>query len=401
MIETRLLRYNHIQTGHYGRCLQPWNVGRESKFLHFMGEPPNKISLETPSKLLEPTQRYQPFTPFPISGFSFIHSAAATIFAFYRFLFRSDKFTNTWAMAEDGAVTVYNNSAITDAMKNPFSLKAGLTQILRGGAIVEVTNAEQAKIAEEAGACCLLVSEPLHRGISRMPDPSLIKEIKRTVSIPIMARARVGHFVEAQILEAIGVDYIDESEALALADEENFINKHNFRCPFVCGCQNLGEALRRVREGAAMIRTQGDLSGSGNIAKTVKNVRAVMGEMRILNNMDEDEVFAFSKKIAAPYDLVAQTKQMGRLPVVQFAAGGIVTPADTALLMQLGCDGVFVGSEMFECSDPYKRVRGIIQAVRHYTDPHVLVETSCGLEDTMAGLNLGEDRIEQFAHGGV
>jgi len=304
-------------------------------------------------------------------------------------------------MAEDGAVTVYNSSAMTDATKNPFSLKAGLTQILRGGAIVEVTNAEQAKIAEEAGACCLLVSEPLHRGISRMPDPSLIKEIKRTVSIPIMTRARVGHFVEAQILEAIGVDYIDESEALALADEENFINKHNFRCPFVCGCQNLGEALRRVREGAAMIRTQGDLSGSGNIAKTVKNVRAVMGEMRILNNMDEDEVFAFSKKIAAPYDLVAQTKQMGRLPVVQFAAGGIVTPADTALLMQLGCDGVFVGSEIFECSDPYKRVRGIIQAVRHYTDPHVLVETSSGLEETMAGLNLGEDRIEQFAHGDV
>ncbi|XP_062153952.1 pyridoxal 5'-phosphate synthase-like subunit PDX1.2 [Alnus glutinosa] len=383
-------------------------LGRESKFLHFLGEPPTKISLELPRNFSNPPKGTSPSPHFPsqTSLLSIQQQQQQQPFSFYRLLSSGFCFVRTnsrtiGAMAEDGAVTVYNSSAITDATKNPFSLKAGLTQILRGGAIVEVTNAEQAKIAEEAGACCLLVSEPLHRGISRMPDPSLIKEIKRTVSIPIMTRARVGHFVEAQILEAIGVDYIDESEALALADEENFINKHNFRCPFVCGCQNLGEALRRVREGAAMIRTQGDLSGSGNIAKTVKNVRAVMGEMRILNNMDEDEVFAFSKKIAAPYDLVAQTKQMGRLPVVQFAAGGIVSPADTALLMQLGCDGVFVGSEIFECSDPYKRVRGIIQAVRHYTDPHVLVETSSGLEDTMAGLNLGEDRIEQFAHGDV
>ncbi|KAM3699794.1 pyridoxal 5'-phosphate synthase-like subunit PDX1.2 [Castanea sativa] len=301
-------------------------------------------------------------------------------------------------MAEDGAVTLYNSIAITDAKTSPFSLKAGLTQILRGGAIVEVTNAEHAKIAEQAGACCLIVSDPSQQGISRMPDPSLIKEIKRVVSIPIMVRARVGHFVEAQILEAIGVDYIDESEAIALADEDNFINKHNFRCPFVCGCENLGEALSRVREGAAMIRIQGDLSGSGNVAKTVKNVRAVMGQIRILNNMDEDEVFAFSKTIRAPYDLVAQAKQMGRLPVVQFAAGGIVTPADAALMMQLGCDGVFLEPEIFNCSDPYKRVRGIIQAVRHYNDPHVLVETSSGLEDSNANLNLSEDRIEQFAH---
>ncbi|GAV64488.1 SOR_SNZ domain-containing protein [Cephalotus follicularis] len=302
-------------------------------------------------------------------------------------------------MAEDGAVTVYNGSAITDTKKNPFSIKVGLAQMLRGGAILEVTNKEQAKIAEEAGACSIMVSEPINAGIWRMPDPSLIKEIKSVVSVPVMARARVGHFVEAQILESIQVDYIDESEVIAIADEDNFINKHKFRCPFVCGCQNLGEALRRVREGAAMIRTQGDLSNSGDIVKTVKSVRSVMGAIRILNNMDEDEIFAFSKKIAAPYDLVAQTKQMGRLPVAQFAAGGIVTPADAALMMQLGCDGVFVGSEVFGCSDPYKRVQGIVQAVRHYNDPHVLVESSCGMEDAVAGLNLSEDPIEQFGRG--
>ncbi|KAF5739141.1 pyridoxal biosynthesis protein PDX1.2-like [Tripterygium wilfordii] len=302
-------------------------------------------------------------------------------------------------MAEDGAVMVYAGTAISDAVKTPFSIKAGLAQMLRGGTILEVTSVEQAKVAEEAGACSIMVSEPSRSGILRMPGPSLIKEIKRSVSVPVMARARVGHFVEAQILETVGVDYVDESEVLAVADEDNFINKHNFRGPFVCGCRNLGEALRRVREGAAMIRIQGDLSETGNVVETVKNVRSVMGEIRVLNNMDEDEVFAFSKKIAAPYDLVAQTKQMGRLPVVQFAAGGIVTPADAALMMQLGCDGVFVGNEVFGCSNPYKRARAIVQAVRHYNDPHVLMESSCGLEDAMAGPNLN-DRIEQFGRGG-
>ncbi|KAE8656966.1 putative pyridoxal 5'-phosphate synthase subunit PDX1 [Hibiscus syriacus] len=294
-------------------------------------------------------------------------------------------------MAEDGTVTLYNNTAITDAKKSPFSIKSGLAQMLRGGTIVEASTISQAKLAEEAGACCVIITEPNRRGISCMPDPSIIKQIKRAVSIPAMARSRVGHFVEAQILERVGVDYIDENEVLAIADEDNFINKHNFRSPFICGCRNLGEALRRVREGAAMIRTQGDLLGTGNIVETVKNVRSVMSEIRILNNMDEDEVFAFSKKIAAPYDLVAQTKQMGRLPVVHFAAGGIVTPADAALMMQLGCDGVFVGSEVFSnCLDPYKRLRGIVEAVRHYNDPHVLVENSCGLEEEIAGLNVTE-----------
>ncbi|XWS19005.1 hypothetical protein CRYUN_Cryun32bG0093400 [Craigia yunnanensis] len=299
-------------------------------------------------------------------------------------------------MAEDGAVTLYNNTAITDAKKNSFSIKVGLAQMLRGGAIFEVSTLSQAKIAEEAGACCLVLTEPNRQGISRMLDPSLIKQNKCAVSIPVMARSRVGHFVEAQILERVGIDYIDESEVLAIADEDNF------RCPFVCGCKNLGDALRRVREGAAMIRTQGDLLGTGNIVETVKNVRYVMGEIRILNNMDEDEVFAFSKKIAAPYDLVAQTKQMGRLPVVHFAASGIVTPADAALMMQLGCDGVFVGSEVFyNCSDPYKRVRGIVEAVKHYNDPHVLVENSFGLEEEMAGLNVSEERMEPFGEGGA
>ncbi|CAI0423032.1 unnamed protein product [Linum tenue] len=304
-------------------------------------------------------------------------------------------------MEENGAVTVYNGSVITDAKKNPYSIKVGLTQMLRGGAILEVIDARQAKIAEEAGASCIMVSEPPsgRGGISRMPDPSLVKEIKRAVSVPVLARVRVGHFVEAQILEAIDVDYIDESEVLAPADEDHFINKHNFGVPFVCGCRNLGEALRRVREGAAMIRTQGEIVARGCIAETVRNVRSVMGEIRILNNMDEDEVFAFAKKIAAPYDLVVQAKQMGRLPVVLFAGGGIVTPADAALMMQLGCDGVFIGNEVFDCDDPYKRVRGIMQAVRHYNDPQVLVESSSGLEDSMAELNLNEPRIEQFGRG--
>ncbi|KAI8544435.1 hypothetical protein RHMOL_Rhmol08G0296500 [Rhododendron molle] len=298
-------------------------------------------------------------------------------------------------MADDGAVTVYNGSiTTTDAMtQNPFSIKVGLAQMLRNGAIIEVTNPDQAKIAESAGASCIVVSDLFQPGrISRMPDPSLVKEIKNTVSIPIMAKSRVGHFVESQILESVGVDYIDESEVLSVADEENFINKHNFRVPFVCGCKDLGEAMRRIREGAAMIRSQGDLTGSGNIVETIRSVRKVMGDIRVLTNLDEDEVFSFSKKISAPYDIVAQTKQMGRLPVVHFAAGGIVTPADAALMMQLGCDGVFIGQDVFRCLDPYKRVRAIVAAVRNYNDPHVLAEMSCGLEEVMARLNL--DSVE-------
>lgn len=298
-------------------------------------------------------------------------------------------------MAEDGTVTVYSSTALSDSKHNSFSIKVGLAQVLRGGAIVEATNLQQAKIAEEAGACSILISEPhpCSSAISRMPDPSLVKEMKHAVSIPVIARARVGHFVEAQILEALDVDYIDESEVLDAADESNHINKHNFRTPFICGCRDLGEALRRVREGAAVIRVQGDLSG-GNIASTVRSVRAVMGEIRLLSNMDEDEVFGFAKRIGAPYDLLVQARQVGRLPVLQFAAGGIATPADAALVMQLGCNGVFVGSDIFNCPDPYKRVRAIVQAVRHYTDPHVLSEASSGLEDQMVGLSLRHEGIE-------
>ncbi|CAN0878245.1 Pyridoxal 5'-phosphate synthase-like subunit PDX1.2 [Linum grandiflorum] len=338
------------------------------------------------------------------SRISLFHSSPSSFLFTSPLFLSSDNSTNTFRaqpsprMEGNGAVTLYNGSAITadnNAKKNnnPYSIKVGLAQMLRGGAILEVLDVRQAKIAEEAGASCVMVSD----GLSRMPDPSLVKEIKRSVSIPVLARVRVGHFVEAQILEAIDVDYIDESEVLAPADEEHFVNKHNFGVPFVCGCRNLGEALRRVREGAAMIRAQGEtVEGNGNIAQTVRNVRSVMGDVRILNNMDEDEVFAFAKKIAAPYDLVAQTKQMGRLPVVLFAGGGIVTPADAALMMQLGCDGVFIGNEVFECDDAYKRVRGMIQAVRHYNDPHVLVESSSsGIDDLMAQLNVSEARIEQ------
>ncbi|XP_057772782.1 pyridoxal 5'-phosphate synthase-like subunit PDX1.2 [Salvia miltiorrhiza] len=304
-------------------------------------------------------------------------------------------------MADDHAVTLYSSAAITDAKKNPFSLKVGMAQMLRGGAIVEVTTLDQAKTAESAGACCVIVSDPPppRGGISRMADPSLIKEIKQALSIPVMAKARVGHFVEAQILEQIGVDYIDESEALGVADENHFINKHNFGVTFVCGCRDLGEALRRVREGSAMIRTQGEINGLGNVAETVRSVRKVMGEIRVLNNMDEDEVFAFAKRIEAPYDIVAQAKQMGRLPVVHFAAGGIATPADAALMMQLGCDGVFLGLEVFDCDDPYKRVRAIVQAVRNYNDPMELAQASSGLEHAMAGLDLDENSVERFGAG--
>ncbi|KAG5603079.1 hypothetical protein H5410_034449 [Solanum commersonii] len=299
-------------------------------------------------------------------------------------------------MAGSGVVTVYGNGALTETTKqSPFSVKVGLAQMLRGGVIMDVVNAEQARIAEEAGACAVMALERVpadiraQGGVARMSDPQLIKEIKQAVTIPVMAKARIGHFVEAQILEAIGVDYVDESEVLTLADDENHINKHNFRIPFVCGCRNLGEALRRIREGAAMIRTKGE-AGTGNIIEAVRHVRSVMGDIRVLRNMDDDEVFTFAKKIQAPYDLVMQTKQLGRLPVVHFAAGGVATPADAALMMQLGCDGVFVGSGIFKSGDPAKRGRAIVQAVTHYSDPQLLAEISCGLGEAMVGINLDE-----------
>ncbi|XP_020577124.1 probable pyridoxal 5'-phosphate synthase subunit PDX1.1 [Phalaenopsis equestris] len=307
-------------------------------------------------------------------------------------------------MSGSGVVTVYSNdSALTDPKKSiSFSVKVGLAQMLRGGVIMDVVNAEQARVAEEAGACAVMALERVpadiraQGGVARMSDPGLIKEIKQAVTIPVMAKARIGHFVEAQILEAIGVDYVDESEVLTPADDYHHINKHNFRVPFVCGCRDLGEALRRIREGAAMIRTKGE-AGTGNVVEAVRHVRSVLGEIRALRNMDDDEVFSFAKRIAAPYDLVMQTKQLGRLPVVNFAAGGVATPADAALMMQLGCDGVFVGSGIFKSGDPARRARAIVQAVTHFSDPEILADISCDLGEAMVGINLNDPKFERFA----
>jgi pyridoxal 5'-phosphate synthase pdxS subunit len=237
-------------------------------------------------------------------------------------------------------------------------------------------------------------------GVARMSDPGMIREIIASVTIPVMAKARIGHFVEAQILEAIGVDYIDESEVLTPADEEHHINKHKFRIPFVCGCRNVGEALRRIAEGAAMIRTKGE-AGTGNVVEAVRHARAVHGDIRRIQNMDEDELYTFAKEIRAPFDLVQQTAKLGRLPVVNFAAGGVATPADAALMMQLGVDGVFVGSGIFKSGDPAKRAYAIVQAVTHFNDPHILAEVSENLGEPMVGINLDTLSEEQkMAHRG-
>lgn len=289
-----------------------------------------------------------------------------------------------------------------DVMKSSYAVKVGLAQMLRGGVIMEVTDVEQARIAEEAGAVAVTVFDRLaadiraEGGVARMCDPGFIKEIKKAVSIPVIAKARIGHFVEAQILEAIGVDYVDESEVLTPADDENHINKHNFRVPFICGCRNFGEALRRIAEGAAMIRTKGE-AGSGNVVESVRHARAVLGDMRRLRMLDDDELFTFAKTISAPYELVKLVKQLGRLPVVNFAAGGISSPADAALMMQLGCDGVFVGSGIFKSANPTKRARAIVQAVTHYNDSQVLADVSSDLGDAMAGVNLADEAVERFA----
>eukprot|EP00475_Leptophrys_vorax_P031523 TRINITY_DN4773_c0_g1_i1.p1 TRINITY_DN4773_c0_g1~~TRINITY_DN4773_c0_g1_i1.p1 ORF type:complete len:313 (+),score=31.97 TRINITY_DN4773_c0_g1_i1:74-1012(+) len=284
-----------------------------------------------------------------------------------------------------------------------FSVKAGLAQMLKGGVIMDVVDVAQARIAEEAGAVAVMALERVpadirkEGGVARMSDPQMIKEIKAAVTIPVMAKARIGHFVEAQILEAIGIDYIDESEVLTPADDVNHINKHRFKAPFVCGCRNLGEALRRVAEGAAMIRTKGE-AGTGDVIEAVRHVRSVQGEIRRLKAMDDDEVYVFAKEIRAPLALVQQTKELGRLPVVNFAAGGVATPADAAMMMQLGCDGVFVGSGIFKSGDPAKRARAIVQAVTHYNDPKVVADVSCGLGEAMVGINCSFDKsAERYA----
>jgi pyridoxal 5'-phosphate synthase pdxS subunit len=276
-----------------------------------------------------------------------------------------------------------------------FAVKKGLAQMLKGGVIMDVVTAEHAKIAEEAGACAVMALERVpadiraQGGVARMSDPELILKIMDAVSIPVMAKCRIGHFVEAQILESLGVDYIDESEVLTPADESNHILKHNFKVPFVCGCRNLGEALRRIGEGAAMIRTKGE-AGTGDVVEAVRHARTVLGEIRRLTTMSDDELMAFSKEIGAPYELVKETKQVGRMPVVNFAAGGIATPADAALMMQLGVDGVFVGSGIFKSGDPAKRAAAIVKATTHYNDAAILAEVSRNLGEPMVGLNVSQ-----------
>ncbi|KAF9165495.1 Pyridoxal 5'-phosphate synthase subunit snz1 [Actinomortierella ambigua] len=295
-------------------------------------------------------------------------------------------------------------AASTNTSENPevasFSVKAGLAQMLKGGVIMDVVNAEQALIAERAGACAVMALERVPAdirkdgGVARMSDPKMIKEIIKAVSIPVMAKVRIGHFVEAQIIESIGVDYIDESEVLTPADDLNHIHKHDFKVPFVCGCKNLGEALRRIAEGAAMIRTKGE-AGTGDVVEAVRHMRTVKAEIRKAQLMDDNELFTYAKQIQAPYHLLKETAKLGRLPVVNFAAGGVATPADAAMMMQLGCDGVFVGSGIFKSGDPEKRARAIVQAVTHYKDPKVLAEVSEDLGEAMVGINCSDVPDEQ------
>lgn len=279
--------------------------------------------------------------------------------------------------------------------KGTYRLKKGLAEMLKGGVIMDIVSAEQAKIAEEAGAVAVMALERVPAdiraagGVARMADPKIIKEIMNTVTIPVMAKARIGHFVEAQVLEALGVDYIDESEVLTPADEKYHINKHNFKVPFVCGATDLGEALRRIGEGAAMIRTKGE-PGTGNIVEAVRHMRRVMDEMRKLKNMPKEELMTMAKELGAPFELLQEVAQKGKLPVVNFAAGGIATPADAALMMQLGADGVFVGSGIFKSDDPKKRAKAIVEATTHYDNPEIIAHVSEGLAGAMKGIEISQ-----------
>ena len=274
--------------------------------------------------------------------------------------------------------------------KSTWTTKVGLAQMLKGGVIMDVVTPEQARIAEEAGAVAVMALERVpadirsQGGVARMSDPEMILGIMEAVTIPVMAKARIGHFVEAQILESLGIDYIDESEVLTPADEDHHINKHGYKVPFVCGCRNLGEALRRVAEGAAMLRTKGE-AGTGDVVEAVRHARTVFDEIRRLKAMDEDELFTAAKNLQAPYELVKQVAEAGRLPVVNFAAGGIATPADAALMMQLGVDGVFVGSGIFKSGDPARRAKAIVEATTHFRDAHLLAEVSRNLGEPMVG----------------
>jgi len=276
-----------------------------------------------------------------------------------------------------------------------WTLKKGLAQMLKGGVIMDVVTPEQAKIAEEAGACAVMALERVPAdiraagGVARMADPAIIEAIMKAVTIPVMAKCRIGHFVEAQALEALGVDYIDESEVLTPADETYHINKHPFKVPFVCGCRDLGEALRRIGEGAAMIRTKGE-AGTGNIVEAVRHMRAVQDGIRRLQALPEEELMAEAKALGAPYELVVEVHKTGRLPVVNFAAGGVATPADAALMMQLGADGVFVGSGIFKSENPPAVAKAIVQAVTHYMEPAIIAEVSRNLGKAMPGLEIGK-----------
>ncbi len=304
-----------------------------------------------------------------------------------------------WAGMKDGGNDMSGNGNRQSGNEAAsFRLKAGLAQMLKGGVIMDVVTPEQAIIAEEAGACSVMALERVpadirsQGGVARMSDPGMISRIMEAVSIPVMAKVRIGHFVEAQILESLGVDYIDESEVLTPADEEHHINKDKFSVPFVCGCRNLGEALRRIGEGAAMMRTKGE-AGTGDVVEAVRHARAVGGEIRRLTSMDEDELFSYAKEIRAPHNLVRETALLGRLPVVNFAAGGVATPADAALMMQLGVDGVFVGSGIFKSGDPAKRARAIVEAVTHYQDADVLLRVSRDLGAAMSGIAVGPEEV--------
>jgi pyridoxal 5'-phosphate synthase pdxS subunit len=277
-----------------------------------------------------------------------------------------------------------------DQTVGTMGLKRGLAQMLKGGVIMDVVTADQAKIAEQAGACAVMALERVpadirvHGGVARMSDPDVIYKIMEAVTIPVMAKCRIGHFVEAQILEAIGVDYIDESEVLTPADQHHHVDKYAFKIPFVCGCRNLGEALRRIGEGAAMIRTKGE-AGTGDVVEAVYHARTVFGEIRRLISMGNEELMAFAKEIGAPYELLKETKELGHLPVVNFAAGGIATPADAALMMQLGVDGVFVGSGIFKSGNPESRAKAIVEATTHFRDPKIIAEVSRNLGEPMVG----------------
>ncbi len=286
------------------------------------------------------------------------------------------------------------NLPINDRETGTAAVKRGLAQMLKGGVIMDVVTPDQAVIAEQAGAVAVMALERVpadiraHGGVARMSDPGLIREIMTAVSVPVMAKCRIGHFVEAQILEAIGIDYVDESEVLTPADERYHVDKHKFKIPFVCGCRNLGEALRRIGEGAAMIRTKGE-AGTGDVVEAVRHARTVLGDIRRLQTLPAEELVAFAKEIGAPLELVRETRALGRLPVVNFAAGGIATPADAALMMQLGVDGVFVGSGIFKSDDPARRAKAIVEATAHFDNAEILARISENLGAPMRGINVG------------